>query len=85
MFNLVKTPHIAMANLLAGERLAPELIQGECEPAHLLPPLLEFFQDERLRERIAERYAEIHRELRTDTNQEAARAVVELLRGRGIV
>ena len=74
-----------MANLLAGERLAPELIKGQCEPAHLLPPLLEFFQDQRLRERIAERYAEIHRELRTDTNQEAALAVVELLKGRGLV
>ena len=85
LLKLVKTPHIAMANLLAGERLAPELIQGRCEPSHLLPPLLAFFQDERLRERIAKRYAEIHRELRTDTNKEAARAVVELLRGRGLV
>jgi lipid-A-disaccharide synthase len=26
---LVKVPHIAMANLLAGRRLVPELLQGE--------------------------------------------------------
>ena len=82
---LVKVRHVAMANLLADERLAPELIQGACEPAQLLPPLLAFFRDPERRERIARRYAEIHRELRTDTNREAAAAVMALLRERGLV
>ncbi len=85
LLKLVKVEHVAMANLLAGERLAPELIQGDCEPDQLLPPLLRFFRDAALRERVAKRYTEIHEELRTDTNREAARAVVELLRERGLV
>ncbi|HOP15441.1 MAG TPA: lipid-A-disaccharide synthase [Gammaproteobacteria bacterium] len=85
VLGLVKVRHVAMANLLADERLAPELIQGDCEARHLLPPLLAFFQDAGLRERIATRYREIHEQLRMDTNREAARAVVELLRGRGLV
>jgi lipid-A-disaccharide synthase len=82
---LVKVKHVAMANLLADERLAPELIQDECRASKLLPPLLEFFQDADLRDRIARRYTEIHQQLRTDTNREAATAVVDLLRERGLV
>ena len=82
---LIKVEHVAMANLLADERLAPELIQADCEAEQLLPPLLEFFNDADLRQRIARRYAEIHRQLSTDTNHEAAAAVVDLLRERGLV
>lgn len=82
---LVKVEHVAMANLLADERLAPELLQHECEPRHLLPPLLRFFKDAALRERIARRYTEIHEDLRMDTNREAARAVLSLLEARGLV
>jgi lipid-A-disaccharide synthase len=74
-----------MANLLADERLAPELIQGQCEPGLLVPPLLRFFRDPDLRERIAARYTEIHRQLCMDTNRVAADAVVGLLRSRGLV
>jgi lipid-A-disaccharide synthase len=82
---MVKVRHVAMANLLADERLAPELIQQDCEPARLLPPLVEFFADADRREQIARRYAEIHRQLRIDTNREAADAVITLLRERGLV
>ncbi|MCB1786506.1 MAG: lipid-A-disaccharide synthase [Gammaproteobacteria bacterium] len=82
---LLKVEHVAIANLLAGERLAPELIQDACEPERLLPPLRDFLADAGLRNRIAARYTEIHRTLRIDTNQEAAQAVVALLRERGLV
>ena len=82
---MVKVRHVAMANLLADERLAPELIQQDCEPAKLLPPLVDFFAHADKREQIARRYAEIHRQLRTDTNREAAEAVMALLRERGLV
>jgi lipid-A-disaccharide synthase len=85
LFKLVQVEHVAMANLLAGERLAPELIQHECEPNRLLPPLLELFRDKDLRERIAARYRDIHEALRMDTNHEAADAVIGMLRERGVV
>jgi lipid-A-disaccharide synthase len=82
---LVKVEHVAMANLLSGERLAPELLQGACEPQALIPAVQHFLDDAELRQRIAERYREIHQDLRTDTNREAAAAVVQLLEERGIV
>jgi lipid-A-disaccharide synthase len=30
--SLVRVPHVAMANLIAGRRLVPELLQGEVRP-----------------------------------------------------
>ena len=84
-FKLVKVDHVAMANLLTGERLAPEFIQGDCEPEKLVPPLLAFFRNEGERQRIGDRYREIHGQLRTDTNRLAAEAVVGLLKVRGLV
>jgi lipid-A-disaccharide synthase len=31
MFNLIKVPQVAMANILAGRELAPEFIQDRCQ------------------------------------------------------
>ena len=40
---MVKVPHIALANLVAGERVVPELLQGDATPervlSHILPLL----------------------------------------------
>jgi lipid-A-disaccharide synthase len=41
---LVRVPHVALANLVAGERVVPEVLQGEAEPgrlSELLLPLLD--------------------------------------------
>jgi lipid-A-disaccharide synthase len=32
---LIRVPHVAMVNLLAGRAVVPELLQGECTPARL--------------------------------------------------
>jgi len=78
-FKLIKTRHIAMANLLSHDALAPELIQGRCQPQYLTPAVLHFFQDEEAVSRIKQRYCEIHKELMVDTNKIAAEAVLKLL------
>ncbi|MDJ0740893.1 MAG: lipid-A-disaccharide synthase [Gammaproteobacteria bacterium] len=83
LLRLVKVEHVAMANLLTNERLAPEFIQRACEPEQLLPALQRFFDDPALRERVAERYREVHLALQIDTNREAAAAVIRLLEARG--
>jgi len=36
---VVKVPHVAMVNLIAGKRLVPELIQSECTYMHILNSL----------------------------------------------
>lgn len=42
---LVKVPHIAMANLVAGERVLPELIQDEADPEQIARQALEWIRD----------------------------------------
>jgi lipid-A-disaccharide synthase len=79
VLNLVKVDHIAMANLLAEERLAPEFIQHDCEPRQLVPAVLDLFRDPDRVATIKQRYREIHQAMRIDTNREAAQAVLELL------
>ncbi len=78
-FNLVKVDHIAMANLLAEERLAPEFIQHDCEAEQLAPEVLDLFRNPGRVAAIQARYRDIHEAMRIDTNREAARAVLDLL------
>jgi lipid-A-disaccharide synthase len=82
---LVKLEHVAMANLLAGEELAPEFIQHACEPERLAPAVMRFFREPDRVERIVQRYRELHAELALDTDRLAARAVIRLLHERAVL
>jgi len=76
---LVKVEHVAMANLLAAQRLAPEFIQHECTAKLLADALLAFFTEPQRVAAVQARYREIHEAMRRDTNEQAASAVLELL------
>lgn len=78
-FGLVKVKHIAIANILADERLAPEFVQDECSAGKLAPAVMVFFRDPQKVQAIADRYRDIHLSMQMDTNAEAARAVLALL------
>ncbi|MEY6431639.1 lipid-A-disaccharide synthase [Thioalkalicoccus limnaeus] len=82
--HLIKVPHIAMANLLAGEALAPEFLQDQCRPETLGPALLSLLDDPRRVAAIQQRYAAIHDELRRDAAATAADAVLALLAERAV-
>jgi lipid-A-disaccharide synthase len=79
LFRLIKVEHVAMANLLAGERLAPELIQGDCEAGPLARELLALLEDPERVAAVAARYRQVHRSMIRNTNAEAAAALLELL------
>ena len=83
--HLVKLEHVAMANLLAGEALAPEFIQDACEPEQLVPAVMAFFRDPQRVQHIVQRYRELHAELALDTDRLAAQAVIRMLRERGVL
>jgi lipid-A-disaccharide synthase len=53
---IVRVPYIAMANILAGKRLAPELIQGDATPERVAAAAVRLLEDPR-------RYAQTRREL----------------------
>ncbi len=79
LLKLVETPHFAMANLLADERLAPEFIQRQCVEGKLVPALRRFFDDAALRAKIAQRYTGIHRRMLLNADAKAAEAIAGLL------
>jgi lipid-A-disaccharide synthase len=72
-------PYIGMPNILAGERLVPELIQGRATPAALSAALLDLLRDTALQERQVQRFREMHALLRQDNAQKAADAVLGVL------
>ena len=78
-FKLLKIPFVAMANLLAGEELAPEFIQDACRPEAIGAALMEFVDHPQRVVEIQSRYLEIHREMRRDAGDQAAEAVLELI------
>lgn len=79
LLRLIKVDHIAMANLLADERLAPELVQGDCEADALARELSVLLDDPQRVAHVAARYRDIHRDMMRDTNREATEAVLALL------
>ena len=72
-------PYVGMPNILAGEKLVPELLQGEANPAALAGALLTLLRDTAAQRRQVERFREFHHLLRQNAAEKAAGAVMEVL------
>jgi lipid-A-disaccharide synthase len=73
-------PYVGMPNVLAGERLVPELLQDQATPANLAGALLALLRDTAAQRRQVERFRQFHEVLRQNTAEKAADAVLGLLR-----
>src|SRR5690348_2593371 len=73
-------PYVGMPNILAGERLVPELLQDEATPANLAGALLTLLRDSAAQKRQVERFREFHAVLRQNTAEKAADAVLVFLK-----
>jgi lipid-A-disaccharide synthase len=82
MRSMLYLPYVGMPNILAGERLVPELLQDEATPGALAAALLALWRDAAARKRQVERFHDFHRLLRQNTAQKAADAVLEVLENR---
>jgi lipid-A-disaccharide synthase len=83
-FNLVKIRFVSLANLVAGEELAPEFIQEQATPEALARELTGILQSPERVAYIRERCGEIHREMRLDASHTAATEVLRLLEIKGM-
>jgi len=72
-------PYVGLPNILAGEFVVPELLQHDAAPENLAQALLNLLDDRVVRARLPRRFAAIHRELKCNTAEQAARAVLPLL------
>lgn len=76
---LVKSPYVSLPNLLAQRELVPELLQDAATSEALAQILAPLVADGRQQ---TERFDEIHRTLRRDASNQAADAVLALLKDR---
>lgn len=79
MRGMVYLPYVGMPNILAGEKLVPELLQDDANPAALAGALLTLLRDTAAQRRQVERFREFHHLLRQDAAAKAAHAVLEVL------
>ena len=77
---MLKVKNYSLPNVLAGERIVPELMQRDCTPQKLAQATLTMLRDGEAMERIGPRFRELHLQLRQDASARAADAVAELLR-----
>jgi lipid-A-disaccharide synthase len=75
MKRMAYQPWVGLPNILAGEFLVPELIQGAFTPEALAREALARLDDVAGRQRLAHRFAEMHQLLRRDTALLAADAL----------
>src|SRR5437868_9749213 len=80
MRQMLYLPYVGMPNILAGERLVPELLQDEASPANLAGALLSLVRDTAAQRRQIERFREFHELLRQNAAEKAADAVLSVLK-----
>lgn len=72
-------PWVGLPNILAGESVVPELLQKDATPEALADALLRMVFDKARVADIQRKFADIHRQLRQNTGQKAAEAVLDML------
>jgi lipid-A-disaccharide synthase len=72
-------PYVGLPNILAGRFVVPEFLQGDATPEALAATLGELLNDKARREDILQTFDAIHAELRQNTGERAAAAVLQVL------
>jgi lipid-A-disaccharide synthase len=72
-------PYVGLPNILAGRFVVPEFLQNDATPENLSRALLGFLDDKEARARIGETFREIHLQLKQNTAEKAAEAVLSSL------
>jgi len=73
-------PYVGLPNILSGEFVAPEFLQEEATPENLSQAVLNLLFDGTVRARLEARFAAIAGELRQDSAERIASALVPMVR-----
>jgi lipid-A-disaccharide synthase len=77
---LIKVPYIGLANLIAGERVVPELIQDDVRPDRLADEAFSLLEDEKSRKTMVAKLKDIRKGLgRGGASERAARIAIEMM------
>ena len=72
-------PYVGLPNVLAGKFVVPEFIQDDATPENLAQALLNLYADKATCARISETFREIHLQLKQNTAEKAAAAILGYL------
>ena len=77
-------PYAGLPNILAGEFVVPEILQGDATPENLSQAVLNLISDQTVVERLRNKFNAIHTELRQNTAERIAAAVLPYLARQGV-
>lgn len=75
---MLKTPYVALPNLLANQLLVPELLQQQATPEHLAVAILKALHPQTV-SKLHDTFRQIHQQLRCNASERAADAVAKLI------
>lgn len=73
-------PYVGLPNILAGEFVVPEFLQDEATPENLSQAVLNLMFDTTVRARLEQRFSIMARELRQNSGERIAEALLPLIR-----
>lgn len=76
---LVRSPFFSLPNLLAGQALVPELLQGQANPRRITTETARWLDETAYREQTVQQFTALHRQLQADGSRVAADAIHALL------
>lgn len=74
---MLKTPFVALPNILAGRELVPERLQEACEPKILAADIRYFLEHDN--KALMDEFISLHQSIRCDADKAAASAVLRLI------
>lgn len=79
---MVKTPYVGLPNLLAGEKLVPELLQEAATAEDMSAAVMQYFENPDQTQALRETFYEMHQSLKRNASDRAADAVAQLVNAR---
>ncbi len=74
---LLRVPHVAMANLIAGREVVPELIQSDFTSGNVVERLMQILPDGPAREKMLEGLGDVRSRLKAERAQPASERAAE--------
>ena len=79
MKRMAYLPYVGLPNVLAGRFVVPEILQDEATPDKLAETLVGLYHDKENAREVEAVFTDIHQQLRQNTAERAAQAVIECL------
>ncbi len=78
---LAKIPYASLPNILAGKKIVPEYLQYDCTAEHLSSELNDMLNSKEKISEMKNEFGVLSKKLRKGADQQAAKAVIELIEG----